>query len=264
MTGGVAADASGAYCKAIKKVNDSSNIDRIQAEVCGKHCTKDKCMDPTETFRLGSGGASYKLDEYCVWSNTPDFETFYNTWIKDETGAPIKKNDADGNAIDYLQKHLTQCTNFKYEVEGANTNRILKDTPETSRSASSVHDDDAIGTGHGRGRLDSVQAWSAKNNVIGEWYQIDNVRVAIISGISIQTRKAPHDIQRVESFKVKSKGVSGTWEDVDGGKIYTGNTSGTQVNVFFDTPVESRYIRIYPQTWNSHMSLRADIYVGQG
>ena len=265
--GGVAADASGAYCKAINKVNASSDIDRIQAEVCGKHCTKDKCMDPTKTFTIGSGGASYKRDEYCVWNNTPDFETFYNTLIKDETNAPnapIKKNDEDGNAIDYLGKHLTQCTNFKYEVEGANTNRILKDTPETSRSASSVFSDDPIGTGHGRGRLDSEQAWSAKNNVIGEWYQIDNGKVAIISGISIQTRKAPYDTQRVESFKVKSKGVSGTWEDVDGGKIYTGNTSGTQVNVFFDTPVESRYIRIYPQTWNSHMSLRADIYVGQG
>ena len=264
-TGGVAADASGAYCKAVKKVNDSSDIDRVQADVCGKHCTKDKCMDPSETFRLGSGGASYKLDEYCVWSNTPDIQSFYNTWIKDETGAPIPKKDDQGNTIDYLQKHLTQCTNFKYEVEGANTNIILKDTPETSRSASSVFSDEPIGTGHGRGRLDSVQAWSAKNNVIGEWYQIDNGRVAIISGISIHTRKdSPHNTQRVESFKVKSKGVSGTWEDVDGGKIYTGNTSGTQVNVFFDTPVEARFIRIYPQTWTSHMSLRADIYVGQG
>ena len=265
VTGGVAANASGAYCKAVKKVNDSSDIDRVQADVCGKHCTKDKCMDPTETFRLGSGGASYKLDEYCVWGRDPDFETFYNTLIKDETGAPIPKKDADGNTIDYLEKHKTKCTNFKYEVEGANTNRILKDTPDTSRSASSVHNDEPIGTGHGRGRLDSEQAWSAKTNQVGEWYQIDNGRVAIISGISIHTRKDyPYNTQRVESFKVKSKGVSGPWEDVDGGKIYTGNTSGTQVNVFFDTPVESRFIRIYPQTWTNHMSLRADIFVGQG
>ena len=139
--GGVAANASGAYCKAKKKVNDSSDIDRVQAEVCGKHCTKDKCMDPSETFRLGDGGASYKLDDYCVWDNDPDFETFYNTWIKDvatHPNAPIPNKDADGNAIDYLEKHKTKCTNFKYEVEGANATRILKDTPETSRSASSV------------------------------------------------------------------------------------------------------------------------------
>jgi hypothetical protein len=265
--GGVAADASGAYCKATKGLEGldaTSGKDRIQAEACMDLCTKSECMDPTKTFTIGQGGKSYKRDEYCTWSKDPDFESFYNPLIKDETNAPLPMKDISGNAIYYLGKHVTKCTNFKYEVEGANTNRILKDTPETSRSASSVFSDEPIGTGHGRGRLDSEQAWSAKNNVIGEWYQIDNGKVAIISGISIQTRKAPYDTQRVESFKVKSKGVSGTWEDVDGGKIYTGNTSGTQVNVFFDTPVESRYIRIYPQTWNSHMSLRADIYVGQG
>lgn len=258
--GGVAANASGAYCKAKEGVDTSSGIDRVQAEVCGKHCTKDKCMDPSETFRIGSGGASYKLDDYCVWSNTPDFESFYNPLIKDEPNAPIKKNDADGNAIDYLGKHLTQCTNFKYEVEGANATRILKDTPDTSRSASSIWNDDPIGGTHGKGRLDSAAAWSGKNTV-GEWYQIDNIRVAIISGIAMKGRK--NNSQWVKTFKVKSKGVSGTWEDVDGGKIYTGNTDkDTQVDAIFDTPVESRYIRIYPQTWNSHMSLRADIYVG--
>ena len=190
--GGVAANASGAYCKAKKKVNDSSDIDRVQAEVCGKHCTKAECMDPSETFTLGDGGASYKRDDYCVWDNDPDFETFYNTWIKDvatHPNAPIPNKDADGNAIDYLEKHKTKCTNFKYEVEGANATRILKDTPETSRSASSIWDDAAIGEALGRGRLDSEQSWSAGTNTVGEWYQIDNIRVAIISGIAIKGRK---------------------------------------------------------------------------
>lgn len=114
--GGVAANASGAYCKAKEGVDTSSGIDRVQAEVCGKHCTKDKCMDPSETFTLGDGGASYKLDDYCVWSNTPDIQSFYNTLIKDvatHPNAPIPNKDTDGNAIDYLGKHLTQCTDFK-------------------------------------------------------------------------------------------------------------------------------------------------------
>ena len=263
--GGVAADASGAYCKAKKGLDTSSGIDRIQAEACMKLCTKSSCMDPTKTFTIGSGGASYKRDEYCTWDKDPDFESFYNPLIKDEDNAPLQMKDISGNNIPYLQNHLAKCTNFKYEVEGANTNRILKDTPETRRSASSVFSDDPIGTGHGRGSLDSAQAWSAKNNVIGEWYQIDNGKVGKISGISIQTRKdSPHNNQRVESFKVMVNGVNDTWVDVDGGKEFTGNTSGTQVNVIFDTPVEGRYVRIYPQTWQSHMSLRADIYVGTG
>ena len=264
-TGGVAATASGAYCQAKKELNTSVGKDWVQKNVCSQYCTKDACMKTGEKFYYGEGGESYDLTEFCEWNHTPHFEKFYNDeLIKDvatNNNAEIPNKDEDGNTIDYLKKHVDKCKDFKYVVE--NTSRTLKNPPETSRSASSVWNDDAIGTGHGRGRLDSEQAWSAKNNVIGEWYQINYDRVAMISGISIQTRNTGiHDKQRVESFKVKAKGMSGTWEDVDGGKIYTGNTSGTQVNVFFDTPVEARYIRIYPQTWNSHMSLRAGIYVG--
>ena len=114
--GGVAANASGAYCKAKQGVDTSSGIDRVQAEVCSLHCTKSDCMNATKTFTIGGGGASYKRDEYCVWDNDPDFETFYNTLIKDvatHPNAPIKNKDTDGNAIDYLGKHLTQCTDFK-------------------------------------------------------------------------------------------------------------------------------------------------------
>lgn len=268
-TGGVAATASGAYCKAKEKLKPSVGLDWVQKNVCSQYCTKDACMKPTETFHFGTGGSSYKLTDYCVWDHTPDFENFYNDeLIKDietHSNAEIPNKDTDGNFIDYLKEHVGKCKDFKYVVEGTSTNsRVLKNPPDTSRSASSVYGDEAMGTGHGQGRLDSEKAWSAKNNQVGEWYQINYDRVAIISGISIQTRKdSPHNNQRVESFKVKAKGVSGIWEDVDGGTIFTGNTSGTQVNVFFDTPVEAKYIRIYPQTWNSHMSLRAGIYVGR-
>ena len=139
---------------------------------------------------------------------------------------------------------------------------VLRDTPETMRSASTVWSGEAIGVGHGRGRLDSVQGWSAQNNTVGEWYQLDNGVVGKITGVAIKGRATAG--QWVTGFKVKSKGATGTWTDVDGGKIYTGNTDmTTQVDVTFDTPVDARYIRIYPQTWNGHMSLRADIVAGE-
>ncbi|MDB4675372.1 discoidin domain-containing protein [Akkermansiaceae bacterium] len=139
---------------------------------------------------------------------------------------------------------------------------VLRDTPETMRSASTVWSGQAIGVGHGRGRLDSVQGWSAQNNTVGEWYQLDNGVVGKITGVAIKGRATAG--QWVTGFKVKSKGATGTWTDVDGGKVYTGNTDmTTQVDVTFDTPVDARYIRIYPQTWNGHMSLRADIVAGE-
>jgi hypothetical protein len=139
---------------------------------------------------------------------------------------------------------------------------VLRDTPETMRSASTVWSGQAIGVGHGRGRLDSVQGWSAQNNTVGEWYQLDNGVVGKITGIAIKGRK-DYD-QWVKTFKVKSKGADGVWKDVEAGKVYTGNADrDTQVDATFTAPVEARYIRIYPQTWNGHMSLRADIVAGK-
>ena len=139
---------------------------------------------------------------------------------------------------------------------------VLRDTPETMRHASTVHASEAIGVGHGRGRLDSVQGWSSQHLAVGEWYQLDNGVVGKIAGVAIKGRK-DHD-QWVKTFKVQSKGATGTWSDVDSGKVYTGNTDKeTQVDVTFDSPVDARYIRIYPQTWNSYMSLRADIIAGK-
>jgi hypothetical protein len=107
------------------------------------------------------------------------------------------------------------------------------------------------------GRLDSVGAWSSEENKVGKWYQMDNGKIADIVGVAIKGRKN-YD-QWVKTFKVKYYDA-GTWKDVDGGATFTGNTDrDTQVEARFATPVTTRYIRIYPQTWNRHMSLRAGL-----
>jgi hypothetical protein len=129
------------------------------------------------------------------------------------------------------------------------------------RSASSVFASESIGVRHGRGRLDSEQAWSAGTNTVGEWYQIDNGVEGKIKGIAIKGRVGA---QRVKTFKVKYKGKGGTWKDVESGKVFTGNTDQeTKVDVIFKNPIDARYIRIYPETFDTHMSLRADIISGK-
>lgn len=108
------------------------------------------------------------------------------------------------------------------------------------------------------GRLDSGRGWFAEESKIGNWYQMDNGKIAKIVGVAIKGRKDCCD-QWVKTFKVKYYDA-GTWKDVDGGATFTGNTDrDTQVEVKFTTPVTTRYIRIYPQTWNKHMSLRAGL-----
>lgn len=111
---------------------------------------------------------------------------------------------------------------------------------------------------HNRGKLDSPQAWSADANEYGRWYQMDNGKSAKIVGVAIKGRIDCCD-QWVKTFKVKYYDA-GSWKDVDGGASFTGNTDrDTTVEVKFATPVTTRYIRIYPETFNNHMSLRAGL-----
>jgi len=115
---------------------------------------------------------------------------------------------------------------------------------------------------HNTGRLDG-DLWAAGASEIGKWYQMDNGKIAKIVGVAIKGRKSgsteEYGPQYVKTFKVKYYDA-GTWKDVDGGATFTGNTDhDTLVKVNFTTPVTTRYIRIYPQTWNKHMSLRAGL-----
>jgi len=110
---------------------------------------------------------------------------------------------------------------------------------------------------HNQGHLDG-DLWAANTNTVGKWYQMDNGKIAEIVGVAIKGRLSGHS-QWVTTFKVKYY-VAGVWKDVDGGATFTGNTdSDTLVEVKFASPVTTRYIRIYPQTFNNHMSLRAGL-----
>ena len=184
-------------------------------------------------------------------------------------GACEPKGTKDPQGV-YLINRLGVCDlsscNKGYTVSGdvcvvdtsGGGSQETRNVPDTMRSASSVWSGEAIGVGHGRGLLDSPQGWSAQNNAVGEWYQIDNGKIANISGIVIQGRK-DYD-QWVTTFRVKYRDSSETWNSVDGDAIFTGNTDrDTKVEVQFASPVNARYIRIYPETWNFHISLRAGI-----
>ena len=139
---------------------------------------------------------------------------------------------------------------------------VLRNTPETMRHSSSNWGGDAIGVGHGRGRLDSEQGWSAQANQVGEWYELDNGSATDISGVVIKGRVGGHR-QYVTSFKAQYKDSEGAWKDVDSGYIFEGSQDkGSQANVFFKAPINTSAIRIYPQTWHGHMSMRAGLMTG--
>ena len=133
-------------------------------------------------------------------------------------------------------------------------------TPNSMRSASSVWDDRGLNyklEKCGNSMIDSSGGWCSGANNVGQWIQLDNGKVGTISGVVTQGRK--DSTQWVTSFKVKYKDESGSWWDIDG-KTFPSKYS--KVTTTFSKPVRSRYIRIYPQTWNKHISMRVDMIAG--
>ena len=140
------------------------------------------------------------------------------------------------------------------------------DNPGYSQcKASTVWSNDPIGRSHGLGRLDSSQAWSARTNRKGEWWQIDEGSAKPIMGVRTQGRRGGTDNQRVTAYKVSTSLDGKTWVPVDGGKVFGANVarSDTTVASKFSKPVMARYVRIIAESWRYHVSMRAALDVGK-
>ncbi len=136
-------------------------------------------------------------------------------------------------------------------------------TPNSMRSASSVWGDRGLNWNlHscGNSMIDSSSGWCATGNVDGNWIQLDNGKIGSISGVITQGRKDAD--QWVTSYKVKYKDESGSWWDIDGKKFPGNKDRNSKVTTTFSKPVMARYIRIYPQTWHKHISMRVDMIGG--
>jgi hypothetical protein len=136
-------------------------------------------------------------------------------------------------------------------------------TPNSMRSAESVWGDRGLNwklNSCGNSMIDSSGGWCSLTNTVGSWIQLDNGKMGSISGVITQGRKDAD--QWVKSFKVKYKDESGSWWDIDG-KTFPGNTDrNTKTTTTFSKPVRARYIRIYPQEWHGHISMRVDMFAG--
>lgn len=149
--------------------------------------------------------------------------------------------------------------NIITEISSRSITKIVLNPPEASRTYSSVYDDSPIGTGYARSMLDSDQAWSATtlgrsnilNGIYSEYVSIDlNQFRPLISGVVTQGRDAGY-MQWVTSYRVQYSIDGNTWNWVDTRADFTGNTDGdTKVTNTFETPVQARYIRVYPVTFS--------------
>jgi hypothetical protein len=125
---------------------------------------------------------------------------------------------------------------------------------------------DSIGTGHAQSALNSAQAWSAHYNNVGQWLTLNLQSARQVSGIQVQGRG--DDFQYVLTYNVQYY-VQGRGyvyvENEHNSRTFASTSTGQAVStVMFANAVNTQYVKVLPQTWHSHMSMRCDVLIGQG
>ncbi|XP_019637715.1 PREDICTED: uncharacterized protein LOC109480019 [Branchiostoma belcheri] len=128
--------------------------------------------------------------------------------------------------------------------------------------ASSVWSDAEFCQPH-NSHLYSPSGWCSGVLDNNQWLQLDLWSETAVSGVITRGRGNSTPYERVTSYKLQHSVDGNTWTTYTDGygaeKIFTDDTT-LEANVgFLEAPVFARYIRILPQTWNNHISMRVDV-----
>jgi hypothetical protein len=189
-----------------------------------------------------------------------------------------------------LYNNSIHKNNSKEKFETVNINSVpyyVYNPPESSRQASSVSKA-AAGFDFISSMLDTLQGWSAKDNILTNqnqkkisvnksiWLQMDLGTPMNIAGVITQARGPgvgkkltdPNpNPQMVSSYVVIYSNDTQTWTDVDNGRVFAGNTDinpincNMKINNVFQSPINARYIRIIPMSYINFTSMRAALLI---
>jgi len=139
--------------------------------------------------------------------------------------------------------------------------QMVEAVPYSRISYSSTFNNHKTGEAHyGMGRLNSYSAWCAASSDLNQWLQLDAGEITILKGVVTQGRQDYW--QWVDSYTIDISSDGKTWDKVDCGRVFKGNTNMyTKVENTFDAPLNGRYVRIKPRTWYGHISMRAGLLV---
>ncbi|XP_035673304.1 lactadherin-like [Branchiostoma floridae] len=107
-------------------------------------------------------------------------------------------------------------------------------------------------------------AWCANGPLnTNQWLQVDVGAETTVAGVITQGRPGP-SIQWVTSYKLRFSRDGSTWstylDKLGRERVFPGNyDQDTEVRHLLDPPVTARYVRFWPQTWNSHLSMRVEV-----
>ncbi|KAJ9460254.1 hypothetical protein DIPPA_07600 [Diplonema papillatum] len=122
------------------------------------------------------------------------------------------------------------------------------------------------GQGFHRGRIDDFGWMSGvtSNSPNPIWYEMDAGGLVLVSGVVLQDGRTPNGgAAWVKLLRLEHSADRSTWVSLtaDGGSEFFVGSGGADrtVAVRAELPVLTRYIRIFPETWEAWPSLRAGI-----
>ncbi|CAH1256881.1 MFGE8 [Branchiostoma lanceolatum] len=133
--------------------------------------------------------------------------------------------------------------------------------PDSHITASTTYPNPVCATN--KARLHSAGAWCANHPVnTNQWLQVDVGAETTVAGVITQGR--PVGNQWVTSYKLRFSRDGTTWstylDKLGRDKVFSGNSDpDTEVRHLFDPAITARYVRFWPQAWNSHISMRVEI-----
>ena len=103
--------------------------------------------------------------------------------------------------------------------------------------------------------------WAAQNNVIGEYIQVDLDEVKVIVKVATQGQTAGNQFVTSYELATSSGGdLEYILNEFGNEKLFSGNVDGDTVVENCVGNVQAFAVRMYPQTWYQHISLRWELY----
>ncbi|KAL9978605.1 hypothetical protein ACROYT_G016141 [Oculina patagonica] len=138
--------------------------------------------------------------------------------------------------------------------------------PDNALSASTYHDARFIPQ---RSRLNTIPAsgklgaWCTRTNNGKEWLQVYFGRETTVSKVATQGRYDGDNWVMSYSLSYSVDGSHWSWYRlVDGHiKVFGGTIDrNTPVYHSLHSPIQAKYLRFHPKTWNGHICMRAEVY----
>lgn len=219
--------------------------------------------------RTKDGDVSLYLNGYpCGRSKVP----YQDGYKLDDHGVQFLKDDGTEEASGYLKRiklwdHAltdgevaTECGCVLTTAADTCDSSVVYNPDDAHFDYSCVWANDPKGQVHGRGRLNSAQAWSACANNNDQFLIMDTGEKQVITGV-VTTGRSEY-AQWVTAYKIQVSDDKGSWKDIECGRVFNGNSDQhTKIETKFDETVEARYVKIIPQGWYGHISMRAAVLV---